>query len=57
MDALRHAEGIAARCAEATEGTDAVFVFEGARKAISNFSHKDSAMVALASAAVRERLP
>ena len=56
MDALRHAEAIATRCTEASEGTDEMFLFDAARKAIGDFCEKDEAMKALSRAAVSDRL-
>lgn len=55
MDALRHASGVAARLSEATEGTDAMMLFEDARKAIEAFAQEHPAMVALSNAAVEPR--
>ena len=52
LDALTHAMNVAARLQDATEGTDATFLFNAARVAIRSFSDDHPAMKALAAAAV-----
>lgn len=51
MDALRHAGAIAARCGDATDGTDAGPLFDAARRAIAEFADDHPAMRALNKAA------
>lgn len=57
MDSLRHASSVAARLSEMTEGTDAMALFDEARRAISAFADEHPAMKAIAAAAVRDMAP
>jgi hypothetical protein len=48
IHSLHHARDVAARASEGTEGTDATFLFENIRRAISEFTDNHPAMLALA---------
>jgi hypothetical protein len=54
VDSLSNAIHLAARCQQATEGTEATLLFEAAMKAIFDLRDGHPAMKALASAAAKE---